>query len=235
MAPGHSAADLGILIFDILAIQSIFEAVVLGKPLIERTIALCGPGFKKNNHLKVRVGTPVEEIVKGRLVDGQQVRLIWDSPMAGEAITDLTLPVGPDRLSLVAVHESGRTELFPFARPGFKQDSFSNTFLSGILPFKRESNTNLHGEHRACISCGFCRDVCPVGILPQLLHRYVERNVINEKLLQYGIFHCIDCNLCTYVCLSKIPLAGIIEECKKKMMQEGFDRAHRDSPDRNAE
>jgi Na+-translocating ferredoxin:NAD+ oxidoreductase RnfC subunit len=84
-------------------------------------------------------------------------------------------------------------------------------------------DTNLHGEHRPCIACTYCDGVCPAGILPHLLHRYVQREVIDETLLRLGIFDCIDCNLCTYVCTSKIPLAALMREGKEKLVAEGLD------------
>jgi Na+-translocating ferredoxin:NAD+ oxidoreductase RnfC subunit len=64
--------------------------------------------------------------------------------------------------------------------------------------------------------------VCPVGILPNLLHRYVRREIIDENLQQFGIFKCIDCNLCTYVCPSKIPLAALMKSGKAMLSEEGL-------------
>ena len=84
-------------------------------------------------------------------------------------------------------------------------------------------DTNLHGEHRPRIACTYCDSVCPAGILPHLLHRYVQREVIDETLVRLRIFDCIDCNLCTYVCTSKIPLAALMREGKEKLKEEGLD------------
>ena len=84
-------------------------------------------------------------------------------------------------------------------------------------------DTNIHGEHRPCIACTYCDNVCPVGILPHLLHRYVQRGVIDETIVRYRIFDCIDCNLCTYVCTSKIPLAQLMRKGKDSLKAEGLD------------
>ena len=62
-----------------------------------------------------------------------------------------------------------------------------------------------------------------MGILPYLLHRYVQRGTIDENLVRYGAFRCIDCNLCSYVCPSKIPLAQLIGEGKRALIEEGLD------------
>lgn len=220
---GYSAANVGVVVLDFLAVQQVYEAVALGKPLIERTITLCGPCFKENFHLNVRIGTPVEATVTARVREDSVPRFLWDSVLTGTAIDDLSLPITRERTSLIALVEGSKEEFLPFAKPGFNQDSYSNTFLSKILPSRKESNTNIHGERRACLSCEFCSEVCPVGIFPQLLHRYVERDIIDETLMQYRIFDCIDCNLCTYVCPSKITIARFIREGKERLKQEGFD------------
>ena len=61
-----------------------------------------------------------------------------------------------------------------------------------------------------------------MGIIPHLLFHYVERDVIDETLLKYKISNCIECNLCSYVCPSKIPVSQFIKEGKAKLLEEGF-------------
>jgi len=62
-----------------------------------------------------------------------------------------------------------------------------------------------------------------VGIIPHLLFHYIEKDVIDETLLKYKIFNCVECNLCSYVCPSKIPIAQFIKEGKSKLNDEGFE------------
>jgi Na+-translocating ferredoxin:NAD+ oxidoreductase RnfC subunit len=47
--------------------------------------------------------------------------------------------------------------------------------------------------------------------------------VIDENLIRLRIFDCIDCNICTYVCTSKIPLAELIRQGKQQLEAEGLD------------
>jgi len=218
---GYSAANIGIVVVNIQAVLHVYEAVVNGRPLIERTIALLGPSFKENVHLKVRVGTPLEHIVKDRVKEGSS-RIILNSPLTGEKLSNLTLPIDRTFSQLVGIPEDAERKFLAFARPGIKTDSYSRTFLSTIIRRDKDLTTNMHGDQRPCIQCGYCTEVCPVRIVPALIDRYAALGV-NEGLMRYRIFDCIDCNLCSYVCPSKIPLAKDIKEAKTKLIDMGCD------------
>ncbi|MFN3966996.1 MAG: 4Fe-4S dicluster domain-containing protein [Endomicrobiia bacterium] len=223
---GYSAANIGVVILNIQAVLHVYEAVVEGKPLIERTIALCGDGFKENVHIKVRVGTLLKDIISQRLKENIDVRIVLNSLLTGVRLNDFSLPINRTYSHLIAIPENRNREFLSFLRPGINRDSYTNTFLSKYLHFgMKKLNTNIHGEPRPCISCGYCEEVCPVGIIPHLIYRYVERNIIDETLMNYGIFNCIECNLCSYVCPSKIPLAKFIKEGQEKLITIGCDRS----------
>ncbi|MCK5671841.1 MAG: hypothetical protein KAH95_00610, partial [Spirochaetales bacterium] len=220
---GYKGINKGIVILGIQDICQIYEAVVEGKPLMERVVALAGPVFKKNLHIKLKIGTLVSNITDGKLLmdDKEDIRFIINSVLTGEKI-NYDAPIGKKCEILIALEEKRGQDLMFFAKPGFKKDSFSNTFLAKLLPFSKTVNTNLNGEQRACLSCGFCQSVCPVGILPNVLFPYAERNKLDETAVQYGIFKCIDCNLCTYVCTAKIPVAAYLKKGKKKLLEDAY-------------
>ncbi len=219
----YKGINKGVVILGIQDVYQIYEAVCLGKPLIERVIALGGPVFTDRPHLRIKIGTTVSQIAQGRLSldDTKDIRFIHDSLLSGETF-ELESPIGKNSDVLIALEEKRGQDLMFFAKPGFKKDSYSNTFLAKILPFKKSTNTNLNGEQRACLSCGFCQNVCPAGILPNILFPYVERDRLDETAVQYGIFKCIDCNLCTYVCTAKIPIAAYLKEGKKKLLEDAY-------------
>lgn len=217
------AVNKGVVVLGIQDVCQVYEAVVKGKPLMERIIAISGPVFNKNLHLCVKIGTPVSDVSTGRIVleDKEDIRFIKNSLLAGKALR-FESPIEKDTDVLIALEEKRGQDLMFFAKPGIRKDSFSNTFLAKILPLKKSINTNLNGEQRACLSCGFCQNVCPAGILPNILFPYVERDRLDETVVQYGIFKCIDCNLCTYVCTAKIPIAAYLKEGKKKLIEDTY-------------
>jgi Na+-translocating ferredoxin:NAD+ oxidoreductase RnfC subunit len=219
---GFSAVNLGVVVLGVQTLLSIYDAVTDGIPALTRAIALGGAGFKENVHVRVPVGTPWEVLVKSYGDATGEFRYTKNSLMTGETIEDLSLPVTKEDSALYAVREAHTSELLPFASPGFSKDSYSNTFLTSILPLNKKLDTNIHGEKRSCLSCSFCSDACPVGILPSLIHKYVLRDLIDEPVKQFGIFKCIDCNLCTYVCPSKIPVAELMRKGKEALIAEGL-------------
>ena len=221
---GYSAANIGIIVLNIQTVLQVYEAVVEGKPLIERTIALCGPGFRKNLHVKARIGTPLWEVIKNYLAAEPKMRLILNSFMTGPELKDYSLPVDHAYSKIVAVPENTAGQFLSFLRPGLHRYSYSNAFLT-CRALKKYPDANLHGEARPCISCSYCEEVCPVRIIPHLLSKMVKKNITDERLMKYGIFNCIGCNLCTFVCPSKIPLAQDIKEGKEKLMVQGCDQS----------
>jgi Na(+)-translocating NADH:ubiquinone oxidoreductase A subunit len=219
--PNPKAADYGAIVLDIQALLQIRDAVVEGKPFVERIVALAGPGYTANSHARVRIGTSVAAVVGSRVDDSLSPRMVCDSVMTGEQVEDLSTPIGPNCSAIIAIPKTG-PELLPFAKPGWRSDSFSFAFASALLKLSKTLDDNLHGEERACIGCGYCEEVCPADILPFDLHRYVKRSIIDERLVRYGAYRCIDCNLCTYVCPSKIPLARLIADGKRALHEEGY-------------
>jgi Na(+)-translocating NADH:ubiquinone oxidoreductase A subunit len=223
---GYSAANIGVIVLDIQAVLHVYEAVAEGKPLIERTVALCGSGFRENPHVKLRLGASLEHLIKDKVKENKKLRLVRNSCLTGESLSDLSLPIDRSFDSLIAIPEETEREFLSFARPGFRRDSYSNTCLSklfknGSKMFQKKCGTNIYGELRPCVFCTFCDEVCPVGIIPHLLFHYIEKGFVDETLLKYKIFNCIECNLCSYVCPSKIPVAWYIKEGKTKLLAEG--------------
>jgi Na(+)-translocating NADH:ubiquinone oxidoreductase A subunit len=222
---GYSAANIGVVILNIQAVLGVYEAVCLGKPLIERIIAVCGPSIKDNIHIKVRVGTPLKDILSQRIKTETPVRVALNSLLTGFQLNDINLPIDRTFSQIIAIPENKEREFLTFIRPGKHRDSYTKAFLAEMFPWiKKIPDTNEHGEERPCISCGFCEDVCPVRIIPHLLARYVQRGIIDETIMNYEIFNCIECGLCSYVCPSKIPLMRTIKEGQEKLVMQGCDR-----------
>lgn len=213
---GTSPADIGVVTLSINTVLLVFETITKGTPLIEKNVALCGPGFKENFYLKTRIGTPIKDAIQVYLTHPDN-NIILNNLLTGRLLEDQSEPVGKSLDKLIAFSDDKKRKLFAFIRPGLRDDSYSRSFLSSIFPFNRRVSNNKHGEERPCIQCGYCFHVCPAGINPTLIDRHLKV-CIDETLLRYKINDCIECNLCSYVCPSKIPLAKNIKEGKLRII-----------------
>ena len=69
-----------------------------------------------------------------------------------------------------------------------------------------------------CIRCGFCVDVCPMGLVPTLVADYVRVNDI-DAAEEWGIMDCMECGSCAYVCPAKRNLVHYIKLGKTIIMK----------------
>ncbi len=111
-------------------------------------------------------------------------------------------------------------QLISFLRPGFDRTSAFPAFAGPLInkPDKHMT-TSLRGEPRPCITCGMCEKVCPVRLLPQVLHRYLHKDM-EEEAEKAGLYACVDCNLCSFVCPSKIELQAQFDEARTRIADE---------------
>ncbi|MDW7739883.1 MAG: 4Fe-4S dicluster domain-containing protein [Bacillota bacterium] len=201
----------GIAVLSVGTVLNVHDAVVEGKPVIETIIALCGPGWKENINIRVRVGTPIETIT-GIYLDqtNSNWMIIPNNPLTSGALADFSLPVDRTITSLTAVSKNIKVQ-----RPW--------SLLSAISPLKgRGCSPNIYDEVKPCIFCGYCEEICPAGIIPHLIDKYARRNIISNELIRYGIFECVECNLCSYICPSKIPVARHIKLGQQRLIEYGF-------------
>lgn len=62
----------------------------------------------------------------------------------------------------------------------------------------------------ACIKCGKCSEVCPVGIMPAMIINNKDKS---QKL---NLDKCNNCGLCSYVCPAKIEVREILKSIKEE-------------------
>jgi electron transport complex protein RnfC len=72
------------------------------------------------------------------------------------------------------------------------------------------------GAIRPCIRCSACIEVCPVGLLPNMLSVCAEQRAFPEAE-EYHPFDCIECGCCSYVCPSFRPLVQMIRFAKTEV------------------
>jgi Na+-translocating ferredoxin:NAD+ oxidoreductase subunit C len=83
------------------------------------------------------------------------------------------------------------------------------------------------GTRKACIRCGDCVSVCPIGLQPQQLFE-ASRSADVDEAQDLNLFDCIECGCCSYVCPSEIPLVHYFRYAKSSIESLDVDRATAD-------
>lgn len=107
--------------------------------------------------------------------------------------------------------------------PGFKEYSFSKTFVSSFLPGEEVSlDTDKHGSDRAIVFNHIYDELVPLDILTFFLLKAILVEDI-EEAEKLGILECDeeDFALCSFACPSKIDVGGIIRRGLDLIEKEG--------------
>jgi len=207
-------------------VLAVDRALTLTKPCTVRIVSIGGIGVHSPTHLKVMPGYPLERI-REKYIFEPGARVINGGILTGRTITTETLGIGVECRGITVLPELKDREFLGFIRPGWNRSSYSDCFLSSLRKrFPERYTTAVRGERRPCVACNFCEEVCPAGIMPYLIHKYMYANLI-EEAEQARVDLCVECGLCSYVCPSKIDLRKqlietktLIEKEKEELRQE---------------
>lgn len=212
---GGTPSEVNVVLVTAQDILHINDAIVFGKPLIEKTVSIGGTACKQSKLVRVTIGSPIEWLIIDNIKEGIDNRILIGGAMRGEPIVSLSHPVGRDFSSITILEENREKELLYFLKPGSSSVSFSRAYMSAFLPDRiGMPDTNLQGEKRPCIYCSYCEDACPRRLVPHLYSKMVNFDLA-EGAIKYGMEACIECGLCTFVCPSKITLVEDIQKGKK--------------------
>ena len=202
------------------------RALTLTKPCTVRLISIGGIGVNSPAHLKLMPGYPLKT-VKDHYVFEPAARVINGGILTGKTFGADDLGIDTECRGITVLPELQEREFLGFIRPGWSRRCYSPSYLSALrLPFKERYTTGVRGELRPCIACDYCTEVCPAGIMPYLIHKYLYADLI-EEVEQARIDLCVECGLCSFVCPSKINLQTqlinaktLIEREKEELRQE---------------
>ena len=202
----------GVIAFD--------RALTLGRPCTSRIISLAGPAVKEPLHLEVPVGYPIDKIVAGRLSRDDNVRVVNGGILTGTEITEDQAGIDTECSGLTVLEEPTVREMFGWLRPGGDRRSFSKCFTSTLKEaFAENLSTSLRGEGRPCVACGQCVTVCPAGIMPNAIHKYLFSDEL-EQAQRLRTDLCVECGLCSYICPSKLDLYDELVRAKVRIAEE---------------
>lgn len=167
---GGLPIDIGCIASNAGTLFAIYEAVVLRKPLIERIVTVSGGAIKKPANLKVRVGTPISELIKecGGLREIPQ-KIVSGGPMMGQTIFDMETPVTKGTSGILAltsreVNAAPRTACIQCGRcVEACPIGLEPTHLFKLVDHF-EYDQALADGLMDCRECGCCGYICPARI-----------------------------------------------------------------------
>jgi Na+-translocating ferredoxin:NAD+ oxidoreductase subunit C len=164
---GKLPSDVGAIVHNVGTTYAVYEAVQKNKPLIERVVTVTGKHVKNPVNLKVRIGTPVIELIEaaGGLPDDTG-KIVSGGPMMGKALSNLEIPIAKATSGILVIpkEEANRTEVYNCLRCG----KCVEVCPMGLAPYQlmlisqRGDNAKASDQHILdCIECGSCSFVCP--------------------------------------------------------------------------
>jgi len=186
-----------------------------------KVVAIAGSETSEQGYVKTTAGVKIENLLEGRLKDGN-LRVIGGDVLTGGHLSYDGYLGFYDNL-LTVIPEGDHYEFMGWLIPTYARPTVSNSLpISKYLKKDFRANTNLHGEERAFVVSGQYEKVLPMDVLPvHLLKAILAQDL--EAMENLGIFEIIeeDMALCEFVCTSKIEVQDIVRQGLELMEEEG--------------
>ncbi len=160
--------DVGVVVQNVGTAKAIWEAVSLGRPLVERVITVSGPGIREPKNVLVRIGTLFQDVVNfcgGQAEDSNLV--VMGGPMMGLAQWSLDIPVVKGTSGILAWSVVLPMAEHPCIRCGRCIDhcpmGLMPTNLAKFVQHEKWAETEKWGA-LDCVECGCCQYSCPSKI-----------------------------------------------------------------------
>ncbi len=93
---------------------------------------------------------------------------------------------------------------------------------SGLLFLRADEVVQF--QHYPCIRCGRCVDVCPMGLMPNIISNYTENEMFDE-VDELNVTDCMECGSCAFVCPSSRILVHHMKRGKAEVLARRRKRA----------
>lgn len=167
---GGLPMDVGCIVQNVGTVFAIYEAVYLGKPLIERVVTLTGSALKEPMNISVRIGTLLGDLVgaAGGL-KGEAHRVVVGGPMMGIPQYTLDVPVvkGTSGVVFMSRRDCSEEEESVCIRCGACIEACPMGLVPTTLMYlvKNEDFARARDKGVAnCFECGACAYECPAKI-----------------------------------------------------------------------
>ncbi|TXS92172.1 electron transport complex subunit RsxC [Parahaliea maris] len=185
---GGLPADVGIVCQNVGTAVAVYEAVVLGKPLISRVTTVTGEAVARAGNFQVLLGTPMQYLLDlAGFEPGRNQRLIMGGPMMGFTLTDTAVPVVKTSNCLLAPSPA-ELPAPPPAQACIRCGLCAEACPASLLPqqlfwFARGKEYEKLEQHNLfdCIECGACSWACPSNIPLVQYYRASKAEILQQR------------------------------------------------------
>lgn len=168
---GGLPSDQGIVLQNVGTAVAAWEGIVEGRPIISRITTLVGEALGRQCNLKVRIGTPVADVLAQVDYRADKAdRIVMGGPMMGFSVLDDQVPVTKITNCLL-VPTSAELPKPPPAQPCIRCGLCAEACPASLLPQQLLWYAQSHDHEKLqdynlfdCIECGACAYVCPSSI-----------------------------------------------------------------------
>ncbi len=164
---GKLPAHAGVIVQNVATAFAVYEAVELGKPLIERIVTVTGGGIAQPKNLVCPVGAPLSALAAACGGEHDAVKLVAGGPMTGAALTgtDAVVTKTTGGFLFLTARETDTEDPTPCINCGKCADVCPMKLMPMQTAFytnaKEYENAAKYSGVLACIECGACSYICP--------------------------------------------------------------------------
>ena len=164
---GELPISTGAIVQNVATAFAIYEAVQKQKPLVERIVTVTGKDIPDPKNLRVRIGTPVSNLIEyaGGLPENVG-KIIGGGPMMGKTMVSTDVPInkGSSGILIISKEESARKKVYDCIRcakcVGACPMGLNPTYLMNVTEFQEWEMAEKNYIYD-CIECGSCSYTCP--------------------------------------------------------------------------
>ena len=181
-------ADVGCIVDNVGTIYAIQRACAYHEPLFRHVMTVTGEAVREPSNFIARDGTSFQELIEA--AGGIKEGFAAKKILSG----------GP--MMGIAV---GSTEV-PITKT-----------TNAITVLAEDPVEKAERQMTACLHCGRCTTVCPVGLMPQMMaDAAIAGDLARYEKKLYGL-ECIQCGSCTFICPAKRPLMQVFKQAKAEI------------------